>query len=284
MLKMILDQETFDALDASLQSEYTERDGQFVLQVDGVFSPIDRNKLNEALRKEREDHGKAKAALKKFGTRSPDAIDALETQVADLQAQLDTTGGDPKERQANVDKLVETRLAARIKPLERQIAELGTQLGERDQTIQSLNADRARGSVVGALRSPEFVKSMGLNPDVQDDAFDLWALHNFTVDPDGRVVTSDAFGTPGLAPADAFKELKAENKKRHWFGETAGGGANGGRGKESFTGANPFAQGTYNLTKAAQIVRDNPQLAVRMAKAATTDKWNAMQYLPKELL
>lgn len=282
MLKMILEKADFDALAADLQGEYAERDGKFVLQVDGAFSAIDRDKLTEALRKEREDHGKAKGALKKFGARTPEQLDELDAQVLELQTQLSAAGGDPAKRKAEIDGLVEQRLAARVKPLERQIEELRTENGTLSTENGTLKTERSRGAVIAAVRSQELIKAVGLNPDVQDDAFELWAQHNFRVGEDGRVVTTEAFGTPGLTPLDAFKDLAREGRKRHWFGETSGGGAAGARGRESF-GENPFAQKTFNLTKIGVVVRDNPELAKRMARAAHNDKHDALKYLPASL-
>lgn len=280
-LKMVLD--SIEGLGADVAKEYVQRDGKYELQVEGAKSQGDVDRVTEALRKEREDHDVAKKTLKRYGAHTPEAVTTMADEVTDLRLKLEGVGASPAKLEETISARVNQQLAAAKRPLEQKIQEL-------DETNKTLT-DRVGGyerverttRITSALRDQTLVEKVGLKADLMDDSYDLWSLHNFTVDAAGKVVTSDAFGTPGLPPEVAMKELRTEGKKRHLFGDTVGGGA-GGAGKDlPAGGVNPFAEGTFNLTKLGAIVRDNPAQAQRLAASATTKTWNAHQYLPPEL-
>jgi len=145
----------------------------------------------------------------------------------------------------------------------------------------SLLGERRTSKIVGTVADPGLLKDAGIVPDAVED-IKLWALHNFDVDDDGNVVSKETLGTPGLSPKEVYADLKSQGMRRHWFGITKGAGAGGGKPGESF-GDNPFEKGKFNLTKIGAIVRQDPKKAVRMAKAASKDGYDATKHLPKEL-
>ena len=85
--------DSLDSVDEAFRGEYEERDGRFVLQLNGAFSQVDRDALQSSLRKERGDHKETRKTLNAFGEHTPDTIEALVTAGEELQLQLDAAGG-----------------------------------------------------------------------------------------------------------------------------------------------------------------------------------------------
>ncbi len=274
--------ESLDSVDEAFRGEYVERDGKFVLDVTGAFSEVDRNKLQESLRKERDDHKSTRGKLKAFGENTPDSFTTLTDKAEELQLALDSTEGSDEERAAKNEELAERKALAKIRPLERQIKTLGTSLtditGERD----GLLTDKRRAKILGTVLSPKLLKEVGIVPEAADDV-ELWALHNFEIDEHSdKVVSKDSLGNPGLGPKDVFTEMKANGQRRHWFGPTQGAGAAGGKGGDNFEN-NPFSEETFSLTRIGQIVKSDTAKALRMARAASSKSYDAIRFLPTEL-
>ncbi len=274
--------ESLDSVDEAFRGEYVERDGKFVLDVTGAFSEVDRNKLQDSLRKERDEHKTTRVKLKAFGENTPESFVTLTDKAEELQLAIDAAGGDDEERAAKIEELAERKSLAKIRPLERQLKTVNEALqgitGERD----GLLGDARRAKVLGTVLSPTLLKEVGIVPEAAEDV-ELWALHNFEVDEhSGKVVSKESLGTPGLGAKDVFTEMKANGQRRHWFGPTQGGGANDGKSGENFQN-NPFSQETFSLTRIGQLVKTDAQKALRMAKAASSKSYDATRYLPTEL-
>lgn len=278
--------ESLDDIPEALRPEYVEQDGKYVLQLEGGFTQADRDRLQRALAKERDDHKGTREKLRKYGDATPERFEELNNENEDLKLQLDTLKTqDDEDRTKKIEELAERRALARIKPLERKMQALQEDFqavsGERD----NLKQEKHRSRIVNAVTNSSLLKEVGVVPDAVEDV-ELWALSNFDTDDEGNVVSKDTLGTPGLSPKDVFMDMKNAGQRRHWFGTTTGAGASGGSGKESFAD-NPFTGGRnhpkFNLTKIASLCRRDPRLAVRMAKAASTKDYDATQHLPEEL-
>jgi len=280
-LKVVLD--SLDDVPEAIHSEYVEKDGKFVLQLDGAFSAVDRDNLQKALKKERDEHKAAKQRLGKYGELTPEQIEELRSKNEELALQIETLGTtDEAERTKKIDELADRRALARIKPIERQFNELKSQFegvtGERDE----LRREKLTNKIISAVTDPVVLKEAGIVPDAVED-IKLWGLAHFEVDENGNVVSKESLGTPGIPPKDVFGDFKTNGQRRHWFGTTTGAGATGGKGSDSLTGDNPFVEGKFNLSKIGLLVKADPQKAVRMAKAASTKNYDATKYLPKAL-
>jgi len=266
-----------------IREEYVERDGRYELQLDGAVSVADRDRLQRALAKEREDHKASKKRLQSYGELTPEKIEELTSERDELKLQLEAAGSqDDEERTKKIEELAEKRAALRVRPFERKVKEFQAELenisGERDRLLQ----EKRTNTVLSAVTDASLLKEAGVVPDAVEDV-KLWALHNFEIDEaTGKVVSKETLGTPGLAPKEVFADMKSQGTRRHWFGATSGAGATGGKASESF-GENPFAQDKFSLTKIGAIVRQDPEKARRMAAAASTKDWDAKRFLPKEL-
>lgn len=252
-----------DAIPEGFKGLYDEADGKFVLAgVNGMKTQADINNVQEALRKEREDHKKAKDALTPYSSLG---------DVADVQAKLDriseleaAAGGNLDDEQIN--KLVDGRLTQKTAPLERQIETLT----QESDTVKAENIQlksqietRDRNDAVRSIATEMKVISTAI-PDVEMVA-GMYLERNEAGD---FVTKADVSGvTPGVDVKQFLKEM--QKLRPHWWPASEGGGAGG------FTGlgqgeANPWKGDSWNATSQGQIYKKDKDLATRLAKAAGT--------------
>lgn len=248
---------------------YAEQDGAFVLVgVEGVKSQADVDRLTEALRKEREDHKTTKSKLRAWGERTPETVEELENQIEELKARIEAGGGRLSDEQ--LDSILEKRLPARLRPLQRELEKLKA---EREELVgrigtyekresQRLVLDAVRDAARGEKKVPLAEVAM---PDVE-----LLAERVLEVKDGKVVVRDDAPGgfTPGLSAREWLIDVQQSGKRPHWFIGNVSAGAEGGGPGSAASGENPFAKETFNLTKVGQLLKSDPNRAKRLAVAA----------------
>lgn len=252
-LKLIVD--SLDEVDEKYRDLYTEKDGKYHLtEVEGIRSQTDVNNLTGSLTKERNDHKETKAKLAKFGDADPDT---LASDLAELET-LRTSGGKADE------KVIEARVNAAKAPLERRVRELeGTnaELTTENTTLKTTEKTRRIHDVARAA-----AVKLQLVDTAVDDAL-MYAERHLDIDDAGNVVTKDISGiTAGLTAEDWLSDMS--KKRPHWLPPSSGGGAGGGNGTP-VTG-NPWSHAHWNMGEQGRIVRENPQRAEALAKAAGT--------------
>lgn len=243
---------------------YTEANGKFVLTgVNGMKTQKDVDTVREALRKEREDHARAREALKPWGDLKPDEVQAQLDRIRELEA---AAGG--KLDEAKLNELVDGRLSQKTGPLERQIKELseGKSLAEqeRDALRQHIET-RDRNDIVRAVATEVKAHSTAI-PDIE-----MAASMMLEKSEDGSLITKSGIQglTPGLDVKGWLKEMM--RLRPHWWPESEGGGARGGLGGGGFAGDNPWSADGWNMTKQGQILStQGREVADRMARAAGT--------------
>ena len=255
----------------SLHDQYEERDGHFVLQLNGAYSRADRDALKRSLDASRSEFKDTKSKLAEFGEHTPDGITELIDRAEDLKIQLDLAKKEGGPSDEDISALVEQRLPGRVRPLERQIEKLASQLeavvAERDGFSGALKTGRIQAALTSAVSD----KAVGITSDALPDV-ELWGSHVFEEDEAGNIVSKDVNGiTPGLSPLDVLKDMRASGQRRHWFGQTAGAGATGGPGV-GVSGDNPFKLEKNgkpaNITAAAMLIKNDFPRAKRLAQAA----------------
>lgn len=259
-LELVYD--SMDAVPEAYAGLYTEQDGKAVLtHVNGLKTEKDVATVQEALRKERDDHKKTKDLLKPWKDMDPEET---RTQL-DRIHELETAAGGKLDEDA-INKIVEGRLKQRTAPLERQISELTetntTLKTERDNAFGTITDMKMTSAI---RRAANEAKVLGTAiPDVE-----IIAKSAFELTDDGNLITKDNSGvTPGLGLDAYFREMAT--KRPHWFPPSEGGGAGGGRSQVPGGGPNPWKAETWDMTKQGQIVRENRELADQLAKAAGT--------------
>lgn len=258
-LKAIL--ESIDDLSDELKKEYVERNGKFELQVEGMKTQADIDRLQSALVKERNDHKAVKEVLAQLGDRKMDEVLAQLDRIPELEA---AAAG--KIDDAKISELVEGRIKSKLAPIERERDRLMQEHKELSGRIaQFEELDRTR-KIHDSVRSA-IDKIQGFQTSAIEDAL-LYAERMMEIDDAGKVVTRDSVGvTPGIDAATWLTEM--QGKKAHWWGASFGGGASGNAGG-SGGGSNPWSAEGWNMTEQGRILRENRQRAENLARSAGT--------------
>lgn len=258
---------TYDSLDAvpeAFRPLYAEKDGKAVLTgINGMKTNQDVLNVQEALRKERADHAAAKEALKPWKTLGddPTELQAKLDRIAELEA---AAGG--KLDDTKIQEMVEARLGQKTAPLERQLKDTTTCMGELEQENSQLKntlVSRDRNDAVRAVATEMKVLPTAI-PDVEMVA----GMFLERDETSGEfIVKADAKGvTPGADVKQFLKEM--QNQRPHWWPQSQGGGAGGGKGLGD-SEDNPWSSKGWNMTKQGQYVREHGMAkAQEAAKAA----------------
>lgn len=239
-------------------------DGKVVLSgVTGMKTQKDVLTVQEALRKEREDHGKTKEALKPWGSLNAEETLAQLDRIKELEI---AAGG--KLDEAKLNEMVEGRLSQKTGPLQRQIE---TITGEKTKAEQERDALKTQ---LESRDSNDAVRSVATESKVLTTAIpdmEMAASVMLEKDADGNLITKS--GINGLTPGLSIKEWAKEMQKLrpHWWPESEGGGARGGGGGGGFTGNNPFSSEHWSLTEQGKFLNAHGREATdKLAKAAGT--------------
>ena len=264
---------TYDSIDAvpePFRPLYAEKDGKAVLTgINGMKTNQDVLNVQEALRKERADHAAAKEALKPwkaFGD-DPTELQAKLDRIAELEA---AAGG--KLDDAAIQKLVDARLGQKTAPLERQLKDSTTRIGELEQenlALKSTLVSRDRNDAVRAVATEMKVLPTAI-PDVEMVA----GMFLERDEVSGQfIVKADAKGvTPGADVKQFLKEM--QQQRPHWWPNSQGGGAGGGRNFGD-SDENPWSAKGWNMTKQGQYVREHGMAKAQEAAKAAGSKIGA---------
>lgn len=241
------------------QSLYEEKDGAYVFTaIDGLRTQEDINRLNESLRKEREDHKATRQKYSVFGDRDLQAI--IEDLDKIEEYKLAAKGVD----EDKLNEMVNARLKRHTNPLERERDQLQKQISELTSQVEQFKQFETKRKISDAVNEA-IRKSQGFVGTATEDAL-MFAERVFQIDENGAVVTSDNSGfTAGLEPSVWLTEMQA--KRPHWWGATVGGGSTGSRSSGNMAD-NPWSKAHWNLTRQMQIEMENPQRAEQLAKLA----------------
>lgn len=246
---------TYDSLDQvpeAFRPLYQEQDGKAVLTgVNGLKTQQDVFNVQEALRKERQDHAAAKEALKPWKTLGDDPTEIQ--QKLDRIAELEAAAGGKLDDGA-IQKMVEARLGQKTAPLERQLRELTGTFEEVTKERDALKKAIETRDMNDAVRS--VATEMKVLPTAVADVELVAAMFLERDETTGEfMVKADAKGvTPGVDVKTFMKEM--QKLRPHWWPASQGGGAGGGGGLGG--GAdNPWSASGWNLTKQGQFIKEH---------------------------
>lgn len=252
-----------DAIPEAFRPLYEEQNGAFVLtKVNGLKSQKDIDALSAALAKERNDHKAARDAAKIWGDLKPDEVRA---QLARVQELEQAAGG--KLDEAGINKIVESRLAQKVGPVEQRLTAAMTERDEFRTRFEQAQAEIHRRDMSEVVRSiaTEMKVQVTAIPDIELVA----GMMLERVENDGQISYITKAGLPGITPGLDVKSFMKEMQKTrpHWWPASQGGGAQGGG--PGGGGANPWSAGSWNLSEQAKIVREQGMdAAQKMASAA----------------
>ena len=265
-----------DEVPAEHLSLYTERDGAWVLDVEGA---VEKAKLDEfrntniTLAKERDE------LSKRFEGIDPDEARALLAEKQKLEEEKLLRGNaDPnaaekaeKDKAAErerIEKVIEGRVKGIKAELEKQVGSLTTERDALNARLTAIQIDQ--GVITVATKR-------GLRPsaiaDITARARSVFKLVNgnpAAFEADGKSVR---YGRDGLTPMTLEEWVDTQvSEAPHLFESNAGGGAagntSGGGARPQGLQKNPFKKETWNLTEQMRLQKSDPQLAARL-KATT---------------
>lgn len=237
---------------------YTERDGGWVLDVEGA---TDKSRVDELRQQNTELRRKMEEHTARYEGIDPDEVRRLVEEKRRLE--LEAQGHQPEE----FERVVADRVKGLRADWEKQVAVLA---GERDALTARLTAIQIdQGVVTAATRR-------GLRPTAIPDitararmVFRLVQGVPRAFEADGQTVR---YGRDGVTPMSLEEWVDAQTSDApHLFEANAGGGSAGAPGGTA-AGAgrvkNPFRKETWNLTEQMRLQKSDPGLAARL-KAAT---------------
>jgi hypothetical protein len=260
MLKAIIEKADFESLPEPLQAAYVEKGGKYEIQVEGMKTQADVDRVQNALVKERADHKAVKERVSLLGDRKIEDVVVLLDKIPELELAAAGKLDDKK-----IDQIVETRIATKLAPVVRERDQYKAQVAEREAKLNEY-ATRERSRTIHDAIRVAATKSKVL-PEALEDALLLGERVFDIEEGTGRIITRDKVGvTPGIEPEVWFQDL--QTKRPHWWGPTVGGGGVGNAGGGS--GPNPFTAEHWNMTEQGKLYAANPSRAEQLAKAAGT--------------
>ena len=251
---------------------YVEKNGKFELNaIEGIKTQADIDRVNEALKKERNDHKIVRDKLQAFGEVDPATLPVLQEELAEAKARLDNLTAEGKLDETKVQAQIDAAVNRAVGPVTRDKDALARQLeaakkvvAEKEVEITNVKKEQQQERVRNTLR--DAVIAAKVVPTAIDDAV-LVGERMFEL-VDGKLVTKADNGmTPGLNPKEWAKDM--EEKRPHWFPTSVGGGAQGGKGGSTSLKENPWSVEGWNLTKQGQVVKEiGEEKAAQMAERA----------------
>ena len=248
---------TKDEIPAEHLPLYAERDGAWLLDVDGA---VEKTKLDEfrttnvSLLKERDE------LKKRFEGIDPDDVRKLADEKRRLEEAQQIKAGE-------AEKVVEARVKALKGDFDKQLSAATT---ERDALNARLVAIQIDQGVIG-VASKRGLRATAM-PDITARARGVFRLVNgvpTAFEADGQTVRP---GKDGVTPMTLDEWVDAQvSEAPHLFESHAGGGAagNGSGGVGNKTPVkNPFARATWNLTEHMRLQKTDSKLAERLRASA----------------
>ena len=264
MLKAIYN--SSEEIPAEFAGLYEERNGAFELQVEGMKTAGDIERLQTALSNERSAHKDTRGKYGWVGDLTNDEVQNLRDAQEDLSHQLENRPAGLSDEQ--VEERAERLAARQMRGVERQLAELQTEKSSYLNAISLHEAAAAQRSIRDSVDSAlSGDNSIAIVNSAKEDIIPF-AERIMTLNERGESVTRDGVGfEPGLSFGEVLADLKATGRRSHWFPGNTGAGASGSASAGTNLGSNPFA-GTPNLTEIGKAVKADPAKAKLLAKAA----------------
>ena len=252
-----------DEVPAESQALYVERDGGWMLDVEGA---VDKSKLEEFRANNITLNNQLAEQKKRFEGIDPDEVRKLADDKRKLEEAQQLKGGE-------VEKVVEGRLRTAKAEWDKQFSAV---TAERDSLNARLTAIQIDQGVI-TVATKKGLRPTAI-PDITARARTVFKLVDGApraYEADGQTVRA---GKDGITPMtlDEWVDQQVADAP-HLFETSAGGGAGGassqyGNGSGGAGGnrsvKNPFRKETWNLTEQMKLQKTDPQLAARL-KAAT---------------
>ncbi|HOX58324.1 MAG TPA: hypothetical protein P5205_15040 [Candidatus Paceibacterota bacterium] len=245
-----------EEIPAEQQALYVERDGAWMLDVDGA---ADKSKLDEFRANNIALSNQLAEQTKRFEGIDPEQVRKLAEEKQRLEEAQQIKSGE-------VGKVVESRLKTAKSEWDKQFAAV---TNERDSLNARLTGIQIDQGVI-TVATKRGLRPTAI-PDITARARTVFRL----VDGAPRAYEADGqtvrVGKDGITPMtlDEWVEQQVADAP-HLFESNAGGGAagNGSGGVGNKSVKNPFRKETWNLTEQMRLQKTDPGLAARLRAAA----------------
>lgn len=249
-----------DEVPAEQAALYVERDGEWVLDVEGVVDKAKHDEFRNAnvtLRKELEEQ------KKRFEGIDPDEVRKLAEEKQKLEETQQLKLGE-------VEKVLENRLKTAKADWDKQLTAVSVERDTLNARLASIQIDQG----VITVATKKGLRPTAI-PDITARARSVFRLVNgapTAFEADGKTVR---VGKDGITPMNLEEWVDQQVADApHLFESNAGGGAasdaSGGGGATRATRSvkNPFRKDTWNITEQMKLMKTDPQLAARLKAAA----------------
>jgi len=249
---------TREEIPAEQAALYVEREGAFVLDVEGATDKANADEMrnhNIELRKQIEDFNARFAGI------DPEEVRKLAEEKSRLEEERQIKAGE-------VEKVFENRIRGLKAEWDKEKAAMVSDNQTMNARLTAIQIDQG----VVAAATKRGLRPTAL-PDITARARVVFKLVNGSpraFEADGSTVR---YGKDGVTPMTLEEWVDAQVADApHLFESNAGGGAAGngagGAAGSGRSGKNPFARATWNLTEQMKLQKTDPQLAARLKAAA----------------
>ena len=268
MLKYIL--ESLDEADG-VEAHYKEGDdGKYYLDLEGGPKDLsgDVDRLSRSLNAERDAH---KTTKQKYGWAqdlTPEEVQRLKDAEEDLKYQLENNQAPTQEE---IQERAEQLAARQTRSLENELNQTRENLTNYQQAVQLHEAAANQRRIKDAVEEALATGKVKVHDSAREDIVP-YAERIMEITEDGRVVSKEGVGVdPGMSFNEVLQDLNISGRREHWFVKSEGAGMTGGSGGSGgYSGVNPFDKdgGTWNLSRATKMAKDDPKLALSLCKKA----------------
>ena len=248
-LKLML--ETLEGVDEVTRKLYTEKDGKFMLDVDGLE---DTSGLKSALEKERQKARELEKAMAKFKDVDPDKYRELQKQLEALEEQGLKDAG-------KLDELLAKRTERMKADFENQSAAMQEALnklkGENDTLKKNLTDTLVKKAVLESIAEVGSLRKEAVT-DAVSRGLGTWVVNEKGALEPRKADGSIIYGKDGAAPMTMKEWAEGLLKDApHFFQPSNGGGGSG-------SGQGGKGAGNYSPE---EIARMTPQQKMQLARA-----------------
>lgn len=267
-LKMIL--ETLDDVPEALHEFYTEKDGKYVLDAEGVDDHPAVASLKNAYRSEQERRRKLTTELAAEKAKTADLPEDFDPdEWARLKAEEEARQADPDNK--DVRKQIETAVsAARQQEQTKAASQIKKIEGERDAAIAAGDATKAqlRKRIVEDDLNKALTEAGVTKPTFLKAAKAMLERDVEVIEEDDGIVARMKADLGGDEIAKYVATWVQTDDGKVFVEPAKGGDAPGGKPPGGNNGPNPWKTETSNLTQQMEIIRRDPTQAKRLMKAA----------------
>jgi hypothetical protein len=243
-----------DQIPSDHQAFYTERDGAFVLNAEGI---VEKSRLDEFRQQNITLKNKLDELTTRFDGIDPDHVRAQLEEKRRLEEAQALKAGE-------FEKILESRSKALKSDFEKQ---LSTVVSERD-TLNSKLTDIQINQGVIIAGTKRGLRSSAI-PDITARARNTFKLVNGVpraFEPDGSTVRA---GRDGVTPMTIEEWIDSQvSDAPHLFESNAGSGAAGNSSGGTAEANNPWKRESWNLTKQGELLTKDPARARALQAAA----------------